>query len=135
MQMPIQDAPVLAKPDCLAWYTGDACDQAIQRYNQAQEQQRLQDWRIQVTAGFQKHIAEQQNQIAAQQAQIQVLQSRIESQTTEALRSEARTQALLDGTGAALGVVFAFLLVVLAFRRLTRGSAVLKGEQERTASA
>ena len=48
------------------------------------------------------------------------LQTKLDSQTTEALRSEARTQAFFDGLGGMIGIALAFLVVVASFRKLTR---------------
>jgi hypothetical protein len=106
----------VAKPNCLIWYPGDSCDQLLQQYRQVEEQRQEQEWQTSVTARYERQIVEQQQQIADQQARIMSLQSRIDSQTMDALRSEASTQAFLD-----------------AFRRLARSST--RQEQSRAASA
>jgi hypothetical protein len=137
MQVRLQPAspPVLRKPDCLVWFAGDSCDQSIQNYNQILDQQQRQEWQGQVTVPLQKQIAEQGNQIAAQRQQIKLLELKLESQTAEALHSEARNQALLDGTGVVMGVGLAFIFAVGGFRRLVKTSRSLKDQQEPAASA
>jgi hypothetical protein len=130
-QLPIP--PVPAKPGCLVWFAGDPCDQLIQQYNQAITQRQQQDWQSQTTAAFQKQIASQQKQIADQQTQIQALQLKLDSQTNESLQSQARNQAFVDGMGAVIGAGLAFLVTVVGFRRLTRGS-LLKRDEDTLAS-
>jgi|GEM_PF-2741513 hypothetical protein len=136
MQTPAQIAlPVQAtRPACLVWYAGDPCDQQVQQYRQQVENQLRLDWQSSVTARFEKQIADQQKQITEQQAQIRTLQARIDSQTMEALRSEARSQAFIDGIGVIIGIGLAFLLVVAAFRKLSH-YATPDAEHNRTASA
>jgi len=73
-----------------------------------------------VTSRYDQQIADQQKRITDQQAQIKTLQTKLDSQTTEALRSEARTQAFFDGLGGMIGIALAFLVVVASFRKLTR---------------
>ena len=130
-----QPTPLPLKPNCLVWYAADHCDELIQQYHQATEQRRRQEWQVSVTAPLQKQMAEQQKQITNQQNQIDTLQLKIESQTVEALQSEARNQALLDGVGAGLGVALAFFVAVAGFRRLAKNWTAPKPEQERAASA
>lgn len=127
--------PAPAKPDCLVWFAGDACDQLIQQYNQAISLRQFQEWQLQTTAPLLKQVADQQKQIVAQQTTIQTLQSRLDSQTADALQNQARNQALLDGIGAVIGAGLAFLVTVAGFRRLVRGSTSLKHERERAVSA
>lgn len=127
--------PPATKPDCLVWYPGDPCDQQIQLYHQALEQRQQQEWQNSVTARFEKQISEQQKQIADQQIQLKTLQSKIESQTMEALRSEAQHQAFLDGIGVIIGTSLAFFVVVAIFRKFVRNSTVPTHEQSRAASA
>jgi hypothetical protein len=110
----------LARPACLVWYAGDPCDQQVQQYRQVLEEQQRQEWQLSVTARFDKQIADQQKQIIEQQAQIRTLQSRIDSQSMEALRKEARSQAFIDGIGVIIGIGLAFLFVVAAFRKLAQ---------------
>ncbi len=110
----------ISRPDCLIWFPGDACDQQIQQYRQATDQRQQQEWQNAVSARYDKQIADQQKRITDQQAQIKTLQTRLDSQTTEALRSEARTQAFFDGLGGMIGIALAFLVVVASFRKLTR---------------
>jgi septal ring factor EnvC (AmiA/AmiB activator) len=112
----------LSKPDCLIWFPGDACDQQLQQYRQAADERQQQQWQSAVSARYDKQIAEQQKRITDQQAQIKTLQTRLDSQTTEVLRSEARTQAFFDGLGGIIGIALAFLVVVASFRKLTRPS-------------
>jgi len=130
-----QPTPLPLKANCLVWYAGDPCDELIQQYHQAAEQRQQQEWQIQVTAPLQKEIADQQKQIAGQQSQIGTLQGKIESQTAEALQSETRNEALLNGIGAGLGAALALLVAVASFRRLARNSTDPKREQKRAASA
>lgn len=132
---PIAPPVHLARPACLVWYAGDPCDQQIQQYNQAVEAQQRQDWQSSVTARFEKQIADQQKQLTDQQAQIRALQTRIDSQSMEALRSEARSQAFVDGIGVIIGIGLAFLLVVAAFRRLAHHVPPVEPERGRAASA
>ncbi len=110
----------LSRPDCLIWFPGDACDQQLQQYRQATDQRQQQEWQTTVTARYDQQIADQQKRITDQQAQIKALQTKLDSQTTEALRSEARTQAFFDGLGGMIGIALAFLVVVASFRKLTR---------------
>ena len=112
----------IPRPVCLVWYAGDSCDQQIQQYHRNLEDQQRQDWQSAVTARFDKQIADQQKQIAEQQTQIRALQTRIDSQSMEALRSEARSQAFVDGIGVIIGIALAFLFVVAAFRRLAHNT-------------
>jgi hypothetical protein len=141
MQAPTQPPPLApfprpsAEPHCLVWYPGDPCDQSIQQYRQAIADQQRNDWQTSVTARYEKQIADQQKKIADQQTQINVLQSKIESQTMEALRSEASTQAFFDGIGVVIGIAVAFLLVIAAFRKLARHAPEPTHEQSRAASA
>ena len=125
----------LARPTCLVWYVGDPCDQQIQQYQQQLEEQQRQEWQSSITVRFEKQIAEQQKQINEQQVQIRALQTRIDSQSMEALRSEARSQAFVDGIGVIIGIGLAFLLVVAAFRRLAHHSAPVEPDRTRAASA
>jgi hypothetical protein len=127
-QLPIP--PVPAKPGCLVWFAGDPCDQLIQQYNQAIAQRQQQEWQSQTTAAFQKQIAGQEKQIADQQTQIQALQLKLDSQTTESMQSQARNQAFVDGMGAVIGAGLAFLVTVVGFRRLTRGSLLKRDEDD-----
>jgi uncharacterized protein YlxW (UPF0749 family) len=121
MQALPQIAPPVrpARPGCLVWYAGDPCDLQIQQFHQVLEDQQRQEWQSSVTARFERQIADQQKQINEQQAQIRTLQTRIDSQTMETLRSEARSQAFVDGIGVIIGIGLAFLLVVAAFRKLS----------------
>ena len=107
-------------PDCLVWFPGDACDLQLQQYRQATDQRQQQEWQTAVTSRYDQQIADQQKRITDQQAQIKTLQTKLDSQTTEALRSEARTQAFFDGLGGMIGIALAFLVVVASFRKLTR---------------
>src|SRR5215470_15789045 len=91
------------EPRCLIWYPGDPCDLLLQQYRQALELRQRQEWQISVTAPLEKQIADQQRKIAEQKTQISNLQSRIDSQTMDALRSEARNQAVLDSLGVIIG--------------------------------
>jgi len=110
----------VSKPDCLIWFPGDTCDQQLQHYRQAIAQRQQQEMQDTLTARYGKKIADQQKQLADQQAQIRALQTRLDSQTTEALRSEARTQAFFDGLGGVIGIALAFLVALASFRKLTR---------------
>ena len=110
----------LSRPDCLIWFPGDACDQQLQQYRQAVDQRQQQEWQNTVSVRYDKQLAEQQKRITDQQVQIKSLQTRLDSQTTDALRSEARTQAFFDGLGGMIGIALAFLVVVASFRKLTR---------------
>lgn len=125
--------PLPAKPGCLVWFAGDPCDQLIQQYNQAIAQRQQQEWQTQATATLDKQIAGQQKQIADQQTQIQALQLKLNSQTTESLQAQARNHAFVDGMGAVIGAGLAFLVTVVGFRRLTRGS-LLKRDGDDLAS-
>ena len=109
-----------SRPDCLIWFPGDACDQQLQQYRQAADQRQQQELQNTLSARYDKQLADQQRRIADQQAQIKTLQTKLDSQTTEALRSEARTQAFFDGLGGIIGIALAFLVVVASFRKLTR---------------
>jgi len=111
-----------SRPDCLIWFPGDACDQQLQQYRQATDQRQQQQWQTAVTARYDQQLADQQKRITDQQAQIKTLQTKLDSQTSEALRSEARTQAFFDGLGGMIGIALAFLVVVASFRKLTRPS-------------
>jgi len=110
----------LSRPNCLIWFPGDACDQQLQQYRQAADKRQQQEWQNAVSARYDQQIADQQKRITDQQAQIKTLQTKLDSQTTEALRSEARTQAFFDGLGGMIGIALAFLVVVASFRKLTR---------------
>lgn len=127
-ELPIPPAP--ATPGCLVWFAGDPCDQLIQQYNQAIAQRQQQEWQIQATAALQKQLAGQQKQIADQRTQIQALQLKLDSQTDESLQSQARNQAFVDGMGAVIGAGLAFLVTVVGFRRLTRGSLLKRDEDD-----
>ena len=131
--------PVISQPNCIVWFPGDSCDQMIQQYQQALAQRQHQDWQDAVTTRFEKQITDQQKQIADQQAQIKTLQFKIQSQTAEALRSEARSQAFLNGIGVIIGTTLAFTVVVGLFRKLARSpsnhSADDLPQQSRAASA
>ena len=118
----------LPKPDCLIWYADDPCDQQLQQYHQAVAQRQQQEWKNALSARYEKQIADQQ-------AQIKALQSRLDSQTTEATRSEARTQAFFDGLGGFLGIILAFLVVVAFFRKLARPSPPAEQEHDRARAA
>jgi hypothetical protein len=125
MQAVIQPQPglPLPRPDCLVWYAGDPCDELIQQYHQAAEQRQQEQWQLSLTAPLQKQIADQQNQI-------KTLQLKLDSQTAEALQSDARNQAFLDGMGAFVGVSLAFLVAIAGFRRLARNSPNSKHEPQ-----
>ena len=125
----------LPRPACLVWYVGDPCDQQIQQYRQQLEEEQRQEWQSSMTARFDKQIAAQQKQITEQQVQIRALQTRIDSQSMEALHSEARSQAFIDGVGVIIGIGLAFLFVVAAFRRLAHHPAPVEPERTRAASA
>lgn len=125
----------VAKPTCLIWYPGDACDEQLQQYRQVLEQHQRQEWQNSVTTRYEKQIADQQKQIADQQAQIKTLQSKIESQTMDALQSQARSQAFLDGLGVIIGTTLAFLVVVAVFRKLAGNAPAPPQEEGRAASA
>lgn len=115
MAQPVFQQPILPRPTCVVWYSGDPCDNLIQQYDRAVERGQLEELQASITAPLQKQIADQQKQISAQQTQIKILEAKIESQSSEALRSEASNQALLDGIGAGLGAGLAFLVAVAAF--------------------
>ncbi len=125
----------LTKPGCLIWYAGDPCDQQVQQYHQAVVQRQQQEWQNALRARYEKQIADQQKQLADLQAQIKTLQSRLDSQTTEAMRSEARTQAFFDGLGGFLGIILAFLVVVAFFRKLARPSPPAEEHHDRARAA
>ena len=110
----------VAKPDCLIWFPGDACDQQLQQYRQAVDQRQQQEFQNALSARYDKKVSEQQKIIIDLQAQTRTLQTRLDSQTSEALRSEARTQAFFDGLGGILGIALAFLVAMASFRKLTR---------------
>ena len=137
MAQPLAEQPTIqpSRPTCVVWYAGDPCDELIQQYNRAAEQRELREWQASVLAPLQKQIADQRTQINDQQTQIKTLQVKIESQTFEALQSEARNQALLDGIGAGIGAGLAFFVAVVVFRRLARNATATKSEQARAASA
>ena len=116
----------VSKPDCLIWFPGDACDQQLQQYRQAADQRQRQEFQNALSARYDKKFSEQQKIIIDLQTQTRTLQTRLDSQTTEALRSEARTQAFFDGLGGIIGVVLAFLVVMASFRKLTRASESLR---------
>ena len=109
-------------PGCLIWFPGDACDQQLTQYRQAEVERQQQQLQNALTARYHNQIADQQKVITIQQIQIKTLQTRLDSQTTEALRSEARTQAFFDGLGGIIGIALAFLVVVASFRKLARTS-------------
>jgi uncharacterized coiled-coil protein SlyX len=119
----------------LIWYPGDSCDQLLQQYRQALESRQRQEWQSSAIAPFEKQIADQQKQIADQKAQIATLQSRIDSQTMDALRSEAHNQAVMDSLGVIIGIGIAFVMVLAFFRKLTRPSPNATPERSRAASA
>ena len=125
----------LPKPACLIWFAGDPCDQQLQQYHQAVAQRQQQEWQNALSARYEKQIADQQRQLADQQAQIKTLQSRLDSQTNEAVRSEARTQAFFDGLGGFLGIILAFLVVVAFFRKLARPSPPADEHHDRARAA
>jgi exonuclease VII large subunit len=125
----------LTKPDCLIWYAGDPCDQQLQQFHQAVAQRQQQEWENALSRRYEKQLADQQKQLADQQVQIKTLQSRLDSQTTEALRSEARNQAFFDGLGGMVGIALAFLVVVAFFRKLARPSSPADQEQDRARAA
>jgi uncharacterized coiled-coil protein SlyX len=124
----------IARPACLVWYAGDPCDQQIQQYRELSEEQQRQAWQSSMTARFEKQIADQQKQINEQQAQLRALQTRIDSQSMEALHSEARSQAFVDGIGVIIGIGLAFLFVVAAFRKLAHHAPPIEAERSRAAS-
>lgn len=130
-----QQTALPLKPNCLVWYAGDPCDELIQQYHHAAEQRQQQEWQVSVTAPLQKQIADQQKQIVDQQSQIKTLQLKTESQTMEALRNEARNEALLNGIGAGVGAALAFLVAVASFRRLARNSTASHRAQERASDS
>jgi ABC-type Fe2+-enterobactin transport system substrate-binding protein len=123
------------EPHCVVWYSGDPCDQLIQQYHQVTAQRQQQEWQNTVTTRFEKQAADQQKQIATQKAQIAALQLKIDSQTMEALRSEARAQSILDGIGVVIGMGLAFLMVIAFFRKLSRHAPAAPPERSRAASA
>jgi hypothetical protein len=135
MQALAQIPQPLSEPHCLIWYPGDPCDQLLQQYRQALELRQRQEWQNSVTGPFEKQIADQQKLIADQKAQIASLQSRIDSQTMDALRSEARNQAVMDSLGVIIGIGIAFVMVLAFFRKLTRPSPHATPERSRAASA
>jgi uncharacterized coiled-coil protein SlyX len=134
MQALAQIPQPLPEPRCLIWYPGDPCDQLLQQYRQTLELRQRQEWQSSTIAPFERQIADQQKQIANQKAEIATLQSRIDSQTMDALRSEARNQAVLDSLGVIIGIGIAFAMVLVFFRKLTRPSNVAP-ERSRAASA
>ena len=135
MQAFAQIPQPLSEPHCLIWYPGDSCDQLLQQYRQALESRQRQEWQNSAIAPFEKQIADQQKQIADQKAQIATLQSRIDSQTMDALRSEAHNQAVMDSLGVIIGIGIAFVMVLAFFRKLTRPSPNATPERSRAASA
>ena len=135
MQALAQIPQPLSEPHCLIWFPGDSCDQLLQQYRQAVELRQRAEWQSAVTVPFEKQIAEQQKQIAQQKAQISTLQSRIDSQTMDALRSEARNQAVLDSLGVIIGIGIAFVMVLAFFRKLSQPSPGATPERSRAASA
>jgi hypothetical protein len=135
MQVFAQSPQPQLEPRCLIWYPGDPCDQQLQQYRQALEFRQRQEWQMSVTAPLQKQIADQQKKIVEQKDQIANLQSRIDSQTMDALRSEARNQAVLDSIGVIIGIGIAFVMVLAFFRKLTRPSSAVTPERSRAASA
>jgi predicted PurR-regulated permease PerM len=135
MQALAQIPQPLSEPHCLIWYPGDPCDQLLQQYRQALELRQWQEWQNSVTGPFEKQIADQQKLIADQKAQIATLQSRIDSQTMDALRSEAHNQAVMDSLGVIIGIGIAFVMVLAFFRKLTRPSPNATPERSRAASA
>ena len=135
MQALAQIPQPLSEPHCLIWYPGDPCDQLLQQYRQALESRQRQEWQYSAIAPFEKQIADQQKQIADQKAQIATLQSRIDSQTMDALRSEAHNQAVMDSLGVIIGIGIAFVMVLAFFRKLTRPSPNATPERSRAASA
>ena len=135
MQALAQIPQPLSEPHCLIWYPGDPCDQLLQQYRQALESRQRQEWQSSAIAPFEKQIADQQKQIADQKAQIATLQSRIDSQTMDALRSEAHNQAVMDSLGVIIGIGIAFVMVLAFFRKLTRPSPNATPERSRAASA
>ena len=135
MQALAQIPQPLSEPHCLIWYPGDPCDQLLQQYRQALESRQRREWQNSAIAPFEKQIADQQKQIADQKAQIATLQSRIDSQTMDALRSEAHNQAVMDSLGVIIGIGIAFVMVLAFFRKLTRPSPNATPERSRAASA
>jgi PIN domain nuclease of toxin-antitoxin system len=135
MQALAQIPQPLSEPHCLIWYPGDSCDQLLQQYRQALELRQRQEWQSSAIAPFEKQIADQQKKIADQKAQIATLQSRIDSQTMDALRSEAHNQAVMDSLGVIIGIGIAFVMVLAFFRKLTRPSPNATPERSRAASA
>jgi hypothetical protein len=135
MQALAQIPQPLSEPHCLIWYPGDSCDQLLQQYRQALELRQRQEWQNSAIAPFEKQIADQQKQIVDQKAQIATLQSRIDSQTMDALRSEAHNQAVMDSLGVIIGIGIAFVMVLAFFRKLTRPSPNATPERSRAASA
>ena len=135
MQALAQIPQPLSEPHCLIWYPGDSCEQLLQQYRQALESRQRQEWQSSAMAPFEKQIADQQKQIADQKAQIATLQSRIDSQTMDALRSEAHNQAVMDSLGVIIGIGIAFVMVLAFFRKLTRPSPNATPERSRAASA
>ena len=135
MQVFAQIPQPLAEPHCLIWYPGDPCDQLLQQYRQSLELRQRLEWQTSVTAPLEKQITDQQKKIAEQRAQIATLQSRIDSQTMDALRSEARNQAVMDGIGVVIGIGIAFVMVLAFFRKLTHSPSGATPERSRAASA
>jgi hypothetical protein len=135
MQALAQIPQPLSEPHCLIWYPGDPCDQLLQQHRQALELRQRQEWQNSAIVPFEKQIADQQKQIADQKAQIATLQSRIDSQTMDALRSEAHNQAVMDSLGVIIGIGIAFVMVLAFFRKLTRPSPNATPERSRAASA
>jgi hypothetical protein len=127
MQQTLQPPLQPAKPDCLVWYAGDPCDVLIQQYHQATELAQRKEWQVSVAAPLQKQIDDQQRLIKA-------LQLQMAAQTNAALQGEARTDAIFQGIGAALGAALALIVALACFRRLARHTPAMKQEQEEAAS-
>jgi hypothetical protein len=135
MQITAPLIPKLQKPNCLIWYAGDSCDQALQQYSQFVEQSQKQAWQTSVVGPLQQQIADQQKQIADQQAQITMLQMTVDSQTRAAVQNEVRNRASLDFLGAVLGIGFAFFVALITFRRLAGNWNARNREQGRAVAA
>ncbi len=125
----------LHRPTCLVFFAGDPCDRSIQQYNELLAERQQQQWDVSVAEPLRKQIADQQKIIAGQQGQIETLEKTIESQTMAALQREARQRASLDLLGAMIGIPLAFLVALVAFRRLARNPNASAGEPERAQSA
>jgi hypothetical protein len=127
MPQPVQPPLQPAKPDCLVWYAGDPCDVLIQEYRRATELAQRKEWQVSVSAPLQKQIEDQQRLIKA-------LQVQMAAQTNAALQGEARTDAIFQGIGAALGAALALIVALACFRRLARHTPVMKQAYEDAAS-